>query len=111
VVSNHGGRQLDSTAATIEALPEVVNAVQGRCEMFLDGGIMSGQDVLKALALGARGALIGKAFLYALAAQGEQGVRIAIGLIREELRVSMALTGRTDVRAIDGNILQAGSRS
>jgi L-lactate dehydrogenase (cytochrome) len=106
VVSNHGGRQLDSGAATIELLAEVVEAVQGRCEVLFDGGVMSGQDVLKALALGARGALIGKAFLYALAAGGEAGVTRAIEIIRDELRVSLALTGTTSVSSVSASVVR-----
>jgi L-lactate dehydrogenase (cytochrome) len=106
VVSNHGGRQLDGGAATITVLPEVVEAVHGRCEVLFDGGVMSGQDILKALALGARGALIGKAFLYALAARGEAGVRRAVEILRDELRVSLALTGKDDVHAVDRSILR-----
>jgi L-lactate dehydrogenase (cytochrome) len=106
VVSNHGGRQLDSAPATIDVLPEVVDAVAGHCEVLFDGGIQSGQDVLKALARGARGCLIGKAFLYALAAQGEAGVTRALEIIRGELQVSMALAGCTDVRAVDSRMLR-----
>jgi L-lactate dehydrogenase (cytochrome) len=106
VVSNHGGRQLDGACSTIAALPEVVRAVQGRCEVFLDGGVMSGQDVLKALALGARGCLIGKAYLYALAAQGQAGVAKAIEIIGNELKVSLALTGAIDVRNVSPSILR-----
>jgi L-lactate dehydrogenase (cytochrome) len=106
VVSNHGGRQLDSSAATITVLPEVLNAVQGRCEVLFDGGVMSGQDVLKAVALGARGALIGKAFLYALAAQGEAGVLKAIDIIRNELRVSLGLTGMGSIQQVTAKILR-----
>lgn len=106
VVSNHGGRQLDSAAASITLLPEVVAAVQGRCEVLFDGGVMSGQDVLKALALGAKGALIGKAFLYSVAADGERGVSRAIEIIRNELRTSLALTGTTDVRSIRDDVLR-----
>jgi L-lactate dehydrogenase (cytochrome) len=79
--------------------------VAGRCEVLLDGGVTSGQDVLKALALGARACLIGKAFLYGLAARGGPGVSLALQLIRRELEVSMALTGVGDVRAIDSRIL------
>ncbi len=110
VVSNHGGRQLDSGASTISVLPEVVDAVAGRCEVLFDGGVMSGQDVLKALALGARGALIGKAFLYALAAQGEAGVLKAIDIIRNELQVSMGLAGQTDVAQISRSVLRDSFR-
>ena len=98
VVSNHGGRQLDGTTSTIAALPRVVEAVDGRCEVLLDGGIGSGQDVLKALALGARACLIGKAFLYGLAAHGREGVSLALSIIGSELEISMALCGESDVR-------------
>jgi L-lactate dehydrogenase (cytochrome) len=106
VVSNHGGRQLDGGAATISVLPEVVEAVGDRCEVLFDGGVMSGQDVLKAVALGARGAFIGKAFLYALAAGGAAGVTRAIDIIREELRVTMALTGKTRLADVDRSTLR-----
>jgi L-lactate dehydrogenase (cytochrome) len=105
VVSNHGGRQLDGARSTISALPEVVDAVAGRCEVLFDGGVRTGQDVLKALALGARGCLIGKAFLYALAARGEAGVALALDIIRQELAVSLALTGANDVRRVSPDIL------
>jgi L-lactate dehydrogenase (cytochrome) len=105
VVSNHGGRQLDGARSTISALPEVVDAVAGRCEVLFDGGVRTGQDVLKALALGARGCLIGKAFLYALAARGEAGVALALDILRKELAVSLALTGANDVRNVNRDIL------
>jgi L-lactate dehydrogenase (cytochrome) len=105
VVSNHGGRQLDGTTSSIAALPAVVAAVAQRCEVLMDGGITSGQDVLKALALGARACLIGKAFLYGLAADGEHGVTLALDIIRRELEISMALSGVTDACAIDRNAL------
>lgn len=106
VVSNHGGRQLDGSPSTISVLPEVVEAVAGRIEVLHDGGIQSGQDILKALALGARGCLIGKAFLYGLAAMGEEGVTRALNIFRDELRVSLALTGVNDVRAVSGDVLR-----
>lgn len=105
VVSNHGGRQLDGAPSTISVLPDIVEAVQGRCEVLFDGGVQSGQDVLKALALGARGCLIGKAFLYGLAALGERGVTTALEILRNELRVSLALTGANDVRSVSPDIL------
>jgi len=105
IVSNHGGRQLDSATSTISALPRVVNAIAGRCDVLLDGGITSGQNVLKALALGARACFIGKAFLYGLAAKGESGVSLALSLLRRELEVSMALTGTTDVRNVSARTL------
>jgi L-lactate dehydrogenase (cytochrome) len=104
VVSNHGGRQLDGAASTISALPRVVEAA-GRCEVLLDGGITSGQDVLKALALGARACLIGKAFLYGLATDGERGVTLVLDIIRKELEISMALCGMADVRQISRSAL------
>jgi L-lactate dehydrogenase (cytochrome) len=106
VVSNHGGRQLDGASSSIAILPEVVAAVAGRCEVLFDGGVMSGQDILKALALGARACLIGKAFLYALAALGERGVTTALNILRDELEVSMALTGQVDVGNVSRDILR-----
>jgi len=106
VVSNHGGRQLDGAPSTISVLEEVVQAVGGKVEVLFDGGIQSGQDLLNALALGARGGLIGKAFLYALAAGGEAGVARAIEIIRGELSVSMALTGVTDVAVVGRAVLR-----
>jgi L-lactate dehydrogenase (cytochrome) len=105
VVSNHGGRQLDGAPAAIDVLPSIVDAVQGGTEVLLDSGITSGQDVLKALALGARAGLIGKAFLYGLGAGGEAGVTQAIELIRKELSVSMALTGALDASHVSRDIL------
>ncbi len=107
VVSNHGGRQLDSTISSIRALPEVVDAVGGRIEVWFDGGIRSGQDVLKALALGARATMIGRAFLYGLGAMGEAGVTRALEIIRNELDVSMALCGLRDVKDASRSILRA----
>jgi L-lactate dehydrogenase (cytochrome) len=104
VVSNHGGRQLDGATSTIAALPAVVDAA-GRCEVLLDGGVSSGQDVLKALALGARACLIGKAFLYGLAADGERGVALALEIIRKELEISLALCGENDVRRAGPQLL------
>jgi len=106
VVSNHGGRQLDGAPSTISVLPEIVAAVDGRCEVYFDGGIRSGQDIAKALALGARGTLIGKSFLFALAAAGQAGVTQAIEIMRNELRVTMALTGTSSVHAMGPQILR-----
>jgi L-lactate dehydrogenase (cytochrome) len=106
VVSNHGGRQLDGAPSTIAVLPEIVAAIDGRCEVLFDGGVQSGQDVLRALALGARGCLIGKAFLYALAALGEAGVTTALEIIGRELQVSLALTGCNDVHAVSADVLR-----
>jgi L-lactate dehydrogenase (cytochrome) len=105
VVSNHGGRQLDGASSTIGALPAVVDAVGGRCEVMLDSGIRSGQDMLKARALGANAVLAGRAWLYGLGAMGEAGVSLALEIIRRELAVSMALTGRSDMRAVDRTVL------
>jgi L-lactate dehydrogenase (cytochrome) len=105
VVSNHGGRQLDGAPSTISALPRVAEALQGRCEVLFDGGVLCGQDVLRAVALGARGCLIGKAFLYALASGGQAGVARGIEIIRRELSVSMALAGATDVQKVDRSVL------
>jgi L-lactate dehydrogenase (cytochrome) len=105
VVSNHGGRQLDSGPATIAALPRIADAAADRIEILFDGGVRSGQDVLKALALGARGCLIGRAYLYGLAAMGEAGVSKAISLIENELRATMAFTGVNDVAKVSRDIL------
>jgi L-lactate dehydrogenase (cytochrome) len=105
VVSNPGGRQLDGAPATIDVLPSIVEAVDGRLEVLFDSGITSGQDLLKALALGARAGLIGKAFLYGLGANGEAGVTKAIEIIRRELSVSMALTGQRDAGCISPAIV------
>ena len=111
VVSNHGGRQLDGAPSTISVLPEITEAVDHRCEVLFDGGVQSGQDVLKALALGARGCLIGKTFLYALAAQGQAGVTAALDIISKELQVSLALTGTNDVRSVSRDVLRSTVRS
>jgi L-lactate dehydrogenase (cytochrome) len=106
VVSNHGGRQLDGAPSSISVLPEITAAVNGRCEVLFDGGVQCGQDILKAVALGARGCLIGKTFLYALAAMGERGVTKALNILRDELRVTLALTGRTRIADVDAGILR-----
>lgn len=106
VVSNHGGRQLDGAPSTISVLPEIVAAVNHRCEVWFDGGVQSGQDMLRAMALGAKACLIGKSFLYALAADGEAGVTLALNILRRELEVSMALTGCTDLSQVDASILR-----
>ncbi len=105
VVSNHGGRQLDGCRSTISALPPIAEAVGDRIEVLFDSGIRSGQDVLKALALGAHGCLIGRAALYGLAADGEAGVRKVLDIIRRELDVSMALTGTRSVQDVSRDIL------
>ncbi len=106
VVSNHGGRQLDGAPSSISVLREIVDAVGGRCEVMFDGGVRSGQDIAKALALGARGALIGKAFLYALSAAGEAGVTHVLSIMRNELRVTLALTGTSSIDAVGPHILR-----
>jgi L-lactate dehydrogenase (cytochrome) len=106
VVSNHGGRQLDGAPSSISVLQEVVQAIGGRCEVMFDGGIRSGQDIAKALALGARGTLIGRSFLYALAAAGEAGVIKAVEIMRNELRVTLALTGTSNVHSVGPHILR-----
>jgi L-lactate dehydrogenase (cytochrome) len=105
VVSNHGGRQLDGASSTIAALPRVAEAVQGRCEVLHDGGIRSGQDILKALAMGASATLTGRAFLYGLGARGGAGVTTALQIMSREMQVSMALSGCNDVREIDRTML------
>jgi len=109
IVSNHGGRQLDGTVSSISALPEVVQAVGGRTEVWFDGGILSGQDVLRALALGAQGTMIGKAFAYGLGAMGEAGVTKALEIIHKELDVTMALCGLRDVKDASPAILRGAS--
>jgi L-lactate dehydrogenase (cytochrome) len=105
VVSNHGGRQLDGTPGTITVLPRIADAVGDRLDVLMDGGIRGGQDVLKALALGAKGCLVGRAYLYGLAAMGEAGVAKALSLMREELRISMSLTGVKNIGEISRDIL------
>ena len=105
VVSNHGGRQLDGALSSIRALRPIVDAVGDRIEVHFDGGIRSGQDVLKAMALGARGTYIGRAWTYGLGAMGQKGVTSALEIIRKELDVSMALCGRRDIHEVDRDIL------
>jgi 4-hydroxymandelate oxidase len=104
-VSNHGGRQLDAEEATILALPDVVEAVRGRADVFVDGGFRRGTDVMKALALGARGVMIGRPYLWGLAAAGEAGVRRVLELLRDELALSMALAGVPDIPSIDRSLV------
>ena len=105
VVSNHGGRQLDGAPSSIHALPAIVDAVGDKLEVWMDGGIRSGQDVLKAWALGARGTMIGRAMVYGLGAMGEAGVTKALQIIHKELDVSMAFCGHTQLRNVDRSIL------
>lgn len=100
VVSNHGGRQLDGAMSSIQALPMIVDAVGDQIEVMFDGGIRTGQDILKATALGAKGCMIGRAFLFALGAMGEEGVTKMLEILRKELDVSMALTGTKDIREV-----------
>jgi len=106
IVSNHGGRQLDTAIASIEALPEIVEAVAGRCEIYVDGGIRRGTDILKALALGARAVLIGRPALWGLAANGAQGVFQVLEILRTELELAMALSGRPTLASIDRTLLK-----
>ncbi|MEL6313972.1 MAG: alpha-hydroxy acid oxidase [Pseudomonadota bacterium] len=105
IVSNHGGRQLDGALSSIRALPAIIDAVGDKIEVHLDSGIRSGQDVLKALALGAKGTYIGRSFVYGLGAMGEAGVTKALEIIRKELDISMAFCGRTDVKTLDRDVL------
>jgi L-lactate dehydrogenase (cytochrome) len=107
VVSNHGGRQLDGAPSSISVLPSIVEAVGDQTEVMFDGGVRSGQDVLKAMALGARSCMIGKAWLYGLAAGGQAGVTQALEIIRKELDVSMALTGTRDIREVTPEVIHA----
>jgi L-lactate dehydrogenase (cytochrome) len=109
VVSNHGGRQLDGAMSSISSLPEIVAAVGNQIEVHMDGGIRSGQDVLKAVALGAKGTYIGRAFLYGLGAMGEEGVTKALQIIHKELDLTMAFCGRTDIKAVDTSIFVPGT--
>lgn len=106
VVSNHGGRQLDSAVTGIEALPEVVAAVDGRCEVYLDGGVRRGTDVLKSLALGARAVLIGRPVLWGLAVQGAQGVQHVLEILRDELQLAMRLCGCPRLASIQRSLLK-----
>jgi L-lactate dehydrogenase (cytochrome) len=109
IVSNHGGRQLDGAQSSIESLPSIVSEVGSQIEVHMDGGIRSGQDVLKAVSLGAKGTYIGRAFLYGLGAMGEQGVTKALQLIRNELDLTMAFCGKTGIDQIDTSILLPGT--
>jgi L-lactate dehydrogenase (cytochrome) len=109
VVSNHGGRQLDGAESSIKALPPIVAAVGDQIEVWMDGGIRSGQDVLKAWALGAKGVLIGRAMVYGLGAMGEAGVTKALQIIHKELDITMAFCGHTNIQTVDKGILLAGT--
>jgi len=105
IVSNHGGRQLDGAKSSITALPAIASAVGDKIEVLMDGGVRSGQDVIKALALGAQGVFIGRAFLYGLGAMGEAGVALCLDIIRNELDITMALCGFRDIRDVGPDIL------
>jgi 4-hydroxymandelate oxidase len=111
VVSNHGGRQLDSTLSGIAALPEVFEAAEGKCEVLVDGGIRRGTDVLKALALGARAVLIGRPYMWGLAIDGERGARMVLEVLRRELVAAMALTGRPTIATIDSTLVKFTERT
>ncbi|MBO9196589.1 alpha-hydroxy-acid oxidizing protein [Rhizobium sp. 16-449-1b] len=105
IVSNHGGRQLDGAPSSISMLPGIVDAVGDRIEVHLDGGIRSGQDVLKAVALGAKGTYIGRPFLYGLGAMGKEGVTLALSILRKEMDVTMALCGKRDIKDVNSSII------
>ena len=109
IVSNHGGRQLDGAESSIRALPQIVDAVGSQIEVHMDGGIRSGQDVLKARALGAKGTYIGRSFLYGLGAMGEEGVTKALQIIHRELDLTMAFCGHTNIETVDKSILLPGT--
>ena len=106
IVSNHGGRQLDTALASIEALPEIVKAVAGRCEVYFDGGIRRGTDILKALALGAQAVLVGRPILWGLAVNGAEGAHHVLEILRKELELSMALSGRPTLSSIDQTLVK-----
>lgn len=108
IVSNHGGRQLDGAPSSIQALPAVVSAVGQRTEVYMDGGIRSGQDILKAVALGAKSVFAGRAYIYGLGAMGEKGVTIALETLRRELDTTLALCGLRDIKQVDDRILWRG---
>jgi 4-hydroxymandelate oxidase len=109
IVSNHGGRQLDGVLSGISALPEVVAAVDGKCEVFVDGGVRRGTDVLKALALGARAVLIGRPYMWGLAIAGEEGVSAVLETLRREINNAMALSGRPTIASIDSTLVSRRS--
>lgn len=106
IVSNHGGRQLDSVSSSIEALPEVAGAVNGRCEVYVDGGIRRGTDVLKSIALGARAVLIGRPVLWGLITEGEAGVRNVLDILRSELERAMALAGCPSLETVTPSLVR-----
>ena len=108
LVSNHGGRQLDTVAATIDVLPEIAAAVSGRCELYLDGGVRRGTDVLKALALGARAVFVGRPVLWGLTVAGADGAQHVLDLLRDELELAMVLSGRPTLASIDASLVRRG---
>jgi L-lactate dehydrogenase (cytochrome) len=105
VVSNHGGRQLDGTISSIKALPQILDEVGDKCEVWMDGGIRTGQDILRAVALGAQGTLIGRAFLYGLGANGKDGVSQTLEILQRELDLTMGLCGKKNLAEVDKSIL------
>jgi L-lactate dehydrogenase (cytochrome) len=109
IVSNHGGRQLDGAVSSIKALPSIVDAAGKDIEVWMDGGIRSGQDVLKAWALGAKGTMIGRSFLYGLGAMGGPGVTKCLEIIHKELDLTMAFTGHRDIQNVTKDILYPGT--
>ena len=106
VVANHGGRQLDGVVASLDALPEAVAAAEGRCEVYLDGGVRRGTDILKALALGARAVMVGRPVAWGLAAAGERGVADVLGMLKDELKLAMRLAGRPSLADIDRSVVR-----
>ncbi len=105
IVSNHGGRHIDNTLATVEVLPEAIAAADGKLEVLLDGGIRRGADVVKAIALGAKAVFIGRPMLWGLAVDGERGVTRVLDILRDEIEITMAKCGRTDVGSIDSSVV------
>ncbi len=105
VVSNHGGRQLDGTLPTVEALPEIIEAVDNKVEVYLDGGIRRGTDVIKAIALGAKAVLLGRAYLWELAVDGQQGVESILGIFKAEIDCAMAQSGCKSISDIDRSVI------
>lgn len=108
IVSNHGGRQLDGAPASIDVLPAIIDAVGSDIEVWMDGGIRTGQDIIKTLARGAKGTMIGRAYIYGLGAMGEEGVKKSLNILRNELDLTMAFCGLRDVNNVDHNILWKG---
>jgi L-lactate dehydrogenase (cytochrome) len=111
VVSNHGGRQLDGASATLRALPEVVAAVAGQAEVLMDGGIRRGSDIVKAICLGARAVLVGRAYVYGLAAAGQAGVTRALEILRTDVERTLKLLGCPSIATLDGSYVDVASRS